>query len=198
LGANIILDFNSRAWAGEHSFRRSEFAATIAASLATHLATRGLDVGLVSNGVDAADVLNTEPISVEAVNRDEARKLMEQARTTDRLRPVEVRVSKGGESIMSIMEALARISLSEGLDLADVIRQEYIGWPREATAALIVPDADEALFREIARLKSTGFSVLVLVVDNPRGAGRVLSGLASLHIAGLHLRQESDLHNIVL
>lgn len=198
LGANIILDFNARAWAGERSEERSEFGVTVAASLASHLAERGVDLGLVSNGVDAADVIEIKPISVEAANREEARKLLESRKETDRLRPVEVTVRRGGESIVLIMEALARLELSHGLDLAEMIQQEYNGWLREVTALHIVPALSPELFREIARLKSTGFSVLVLLIDNPEQAPAAQVGVASLRVPLLHIREEADLHSIVL
>ncbi len=198
LGANLILDFHGPAWEGQRRTQRAELGATVAASLASHLATRGIDLGLVSNGVDAADVMEVAPFSVEAVNRSEARKLIERSKLTDRLRPVEVTVRRGGESISQVMEALARLELSEGLPLADMVQQEYVGWPREASAILIVPQVPEELFREIARLKTTGFSVLVLLVDNPPHAERVRGALANMRVPCLHLRQESDLLNIVL
>lgn len=198
LGANIILDFNERAWEGERMRERSEFAATVAASLASHLAERGVELGLVSNGVDAADVMEVRPIAVEAVNRDEARKLLEQRKATERLRPVQVRVRRGGENIVFVMEALARLELSPGLDLAEMIQQEHNAWPREHTAVLIVPRVTPELFAEIARLKTNGFSVLVLLVDNAQQAGAVMSGVEALRVPMLHLREESDLHSIVL
>ncbi len=197
-GANIVLDFNERAWQGGKRVERVEFAATVAASLASHLAERGVTLGLVSNGVDAADVIETKPISVEVANRDEARELVEQRKETDRLRPVEVPVGRGQDSAMLVMEALARLELSNGLDLAEMIAQEYHAWPREDTAALIVPDVSAELFREIVRLKSTGFSVLVLMIDNIEGAPRAQAGLAGIHVPMIHLRHESDLHRIVI
>ena len=197
-GVNMILDFNARAWIGEHISRRAEFGVTVAASLASHCAERGLDLGLVSNGVDAADVMETNPISLEAMNREEARKLMEQPKHTDRLRPVEVKVRKGGESVLMVMEALARLKFSEGLDLAEMVQREYQGWPREDTTAFIVPGASPELLREIARLKSMGFSVLVLLVDNPVAAPGLQAALAGIRVPCIHLREEADLHRIVL
>lgn len=197
-GANIVLDFCADSWAGDDSERRSEFAVTVAASLASHLAERGLDAGLVSNGVDAADVIDIAPISVEAVNRDEARKLIERRKETERLRPVQVAVRRGGESILRIMEALARLEMGHGLELAEMIRQECNAWPREDTVVLIVPSVSDELGRQIARLKSTGFSVLVLLIDNPKQAPSAQVGLAGLHVPLAHLRQEADLHSIVI
>ncbi|MCE5217780.1 DUF58 domain-containing protein [bacterium] len=198
LGANLVLDFNTLAWSGERSLERSEFGATVAASLATYLATRGVEVGLVSNGVDAADVMEVQPFSVEAVNRDEAREMLERRHDSERLRPVEVEVRRGGESILSIMESLARLSLSDGLPLAEMVSREYNGWPREDTVILIVPSVPQELGREIVRLKTTGFSVLVLLIDNEVHAPRTQAMLANLGVPMLHLRQDSDLHNIVL
>jgi len=197
-GANIILDFNAEAWRLDAPGKRVEFGVTVAASLASHLAERGVELGLVSNGVDAADVIETATVSVEATNREQARRLVEQRKQTDRLRPVEVPVRKGGESIMLVMETLARLELSHGQDLAQMISQEHNAWPREDTAVLIVPRLSPELMREVARLKTNGFSVFVLLVDNPVGAPRAQAGLASIRVPMLHVRHETDLHSIVL
>jgi len=198
LGANIILDFHDAAWEGERKDARSEFAVTVAASLASHLAARGVDLGLVSNGVDAADVTHTEPISIEATNRDEARKLVDQRKETSRLRPVEVPVRRGNESLTLIMESLARLEFSHGLALSDMVAQEHSKWPREETAAFIIPAMSNDLFREISRLKSNGFSVLVLLIDQRNQAPAVMSALAGVRIPVLHLVGEADLQNVVV
>lgn len=197
-GGNIVLDFNAASWAGEHARRRSELAVTIAASLAAHLAERGVDLGFVSNGVDAADVIETNPISMEAMNRDEARRLVEGRKSTDRLRPVQVKVRRGGETLVHIMEALARLELSNGLDLAATIAGQYHAWPREDTVILVVPQVTSELSSEIVRLKNSNFSVLVLLVDNAEGAPALHAGLANLGVHFLHLRNEADLHSIVI
>lgn len=197
-GANVLLDFNTRAWDGPGKHRRSEFACTVAASLASHLASRGVDLGFVSNGVDTADVVDTEPISVEVAHRDEARALLDRRKTSARLRPVEVPVRRGQDSIMLIMESLARLELSDGLALQEMIAREYNAWPREDTVILIVPDLPPELGREIARLKTTGFSVLVLLIDNSESAPRAQAALEGLRIPMIHLRQETDLHSIVI
>ncbi|MBP8952511.1 MAG: DUF58 domain-containing protein [Armatimonadetes bacterium] len=197
-GANIILDFNTRSWDGSGKERRTEFACTVAASLASHLASRGVDLGFVSNGVDAADVIDVEPISVEVAHRDEARQLLDRRKVSERLRPVEVAVRRGQESIMLVMESLARLELSGGFSLAEMIAREYNAWPREDTVILIVPELTPELGREIARLKSTGFSVLVLMIDNPNSAPRAQAVLEGLRVPMIHLRRETDLHSIVI
>lgn len=197
-GANLVLDFNSRAWLGEDANRRMEFAVSVAASMAAHMAERGVDLGFVSNGVDAADVIDTSPIAVEVASRDEARELMDRRRTTDRLRPVQVPVRRGQESVVLVMESLARLEASDGLDLAEMIAQEYNAWPREETVILIVPDVSDELSRAIVRLKSAGFSVLVLLIANMDRAPRLQAALAGISVPMIHLRQERDLHNIVL
>lgn len=197
-GGNIVLDFNADAWTGEHRGRRAEFAVTVAASVASHLAERGVDLGFVSNGVDAADVMETNPISMEAMNREEARRLVEARKATDRLRPVQVKVRRGGETIAHIMEALARLEPSHGLDLATTIAGQYHAWPREDTVILIVPQVTEALSAEIVRLKNSNFSVLVLLVDNAEAAPALHAGMANLGVHFLHLREEVDLQRIVI
>lgn len=198
LGANLVLDFHASGWQGERLVERSEFAVSVAASLASHLASRGVEVGLVCNGVDAADVMDIEPFTIEAANREEARQRLEARKETDRLRPIEVPIRRGGESLGMILDSLARVELSSGLPLAEMVAREYNGWPREHTVVLIVPQLGTELPREIVRLKTTGFSVLVLLIDNPVQAPRALATLAGLNVPMLHLQRDTDLHNIVL
>jgi len=198
LGANLILDFHAASWAGDRQVERSEFAVSVAASLASHLASRGVEVGLVCNGVDAADVQEIEPFTIEAANREEARERLEARKETDRLRPIEVPIRRGGESLGLILDCLARVELSAGLPLAEMVAREYNGWPREHTVVLIVPQLGMELPREIVRLKTTGFSVLVLLIDNPVQAPRAQVTLAGLNVPMLHLQRDSDLHKIVL
>ena len=192
------FDFHEAAWEGERKEQRSEFAVTVAASLASHLAARGVDLGLVSNGVDAADVTHTEPISIEATNRDEARKLVDQRKETSRLRPVEVPVRRGNESLTLIMESLARLEFSHRVALSVMMAQEHSQWPRVETAAFIIPAMSTDLFRDISRLKSSGFSVLVLLLAQRNQATAALSALAGVRIPVLHLVGEADLQNVVV
>lgn len=99
---------------------------------------------------------------------------------------------------MLVMESLARLELSGGFSLAEMIAREYNAWPREDTVILIVPELTPELGREIARLKSTGFSVLVLMIDNPNSAPRAQAVLEGLRVPMIHLRRETDLHSIVI
>jgi uncharacterized protein (DUF58 family) len=198
LGVNIVLDFAADAWTGDARSRRIEFAATVAASLASHLADRGADIGFVSNGVDAADVIQTNPISVEVANRDEARRLLEHRQATERLRPVQVVAGRGGETLHMILETLARLEPGTGLALPQMIAREYNAWPREQTVALIVPAVSEELTTQIVRLKNANFSVLVLLIDNPSAAPRLIAGMSALNVHLIHLRRDEDLLRIVL
>ena len=74
---------------------RSELAVTAAASLANAVYEMGQQVGLVTNGRDAADRIRQEGWDYDIRTRDAARQAASMAETSDRLRPVVVETAAG-------------------------------------------------------------------------------------------------------
>ncbi len=60
MGANIVLDFHEPAFEEAEVFDRSELAITAAASIANYLIDMKQTVGLLSNGLDAAERVKRE------------------------------------------------------------------------------------------------------------------------------------------
>jgi len=52
--------------------------------------------------------------------------------TSDRLRPVVVETRRGPEQLVRILETLARVELTDGLPLADLIGETASRMPRDA------------------------------------------------------------------
>jgi len=196
IGANLILDFGRAAWGDDPD--RPELAITTAASIAAHLSDRRQQVGLVTNGGDASDVMPEEPERVEAPTRQRVYQLLRDRERSDRLSPLHIPVRRGEHQLALIMRSLARLRLSDALTLAQLIAEEYQGWPRDASTILIVPDLSAELLREVVRLRNSGFMVVVIVIDNRAGFGRYRGVLETEGVHAMHVAREADLHALSL
>jgi hypothetical protein len=198
LGGNIILDFNAPSWHVEDRDPRSEFAVVIAGSLVAYIAGRRQDIGFITNGIDAAEVMAADSVTEDVGSRAEARRLAAQRRAGDRLRPLQVPVRQCEEALPLIRESLAHVELSWGLSLADMIAQEYEAWPRDTATILIVPQMPVELLTQVVRLRNAGFSVIVVLVNSPEEYRGARAALEAENIGVLHLRTEADLSVIRL
>ncbi len=73
-GATIVLDFHQQSFDARHEPYRSELAVTAAASLANAVFQMGQQVGLVTNGRDAADRIRQEGWDFDIRSRSAAQK----------------------------------------------------------------------------------------------------------------------------
>ena len=196
IGANIIIDFGREAW-GEDS-DRPELAVTAAASIASHLADRKQQVGLITNGGDASDIMPKETERISATTRPRIYQMLADREQTDRLSPVRIPVRRGEHNLHLILRSLARLRLSDALTCEQLIDEEYQGWPREATALAIVPGVSEELLRRLVELRNSGFTVAVLTVDNAENHSRYRTMLEAEGIRPMHIRDEVELGAIDL
>ncbi len=197
IGANIVLDFGRAAW-GDGDPDRAELAVTTAASIAAHLADRRQQIGLVTNGGDASDVMPESPERVEARTRQRVHQLLADRERSDRLAPVHIPVRRGEHQLTLIMHALARLRLTDALTCAELIADECQGWPREASTIVIVPGLSAELLREVVRLRNSGFTVLVIVIDNQPSFARSRGVLEAEGVHVMHVVSEADLNVISL
>jgi uncharacterized protein (DUF58 family) len=107
-GATILLDFHSAAHDRKHEPHRSELAITAAASIANAVYLMGQQVGLVTNGRDAADRIRYEGWAHDHRSRAAALAAASVRDKSDRLAPLSVPTSRGPEQLTRILEVLAR------------------------------------------------------------------------------------------
>jgi len=79
-GGTIVVDFHEESFAPKHEPVRSELAVTCAASVANALQEIGQQVGLVSNGRDAADRVREEGWTGDRRTREEAKQSAKQSK----------------------------------------------------------------------------------------------------------------------
>ncbi len=198
-GATILLDFHSSGYHLRGEPYRSELAVTAAASLANTVYHLGQQVGLVTNGRDAADRIRLEGwehqwAATEAarqmvlLSREAARQSGGMLERSERLRPLIVETRRGTDQFMRILETLARVELTDGLTLPQLLGEVSGRIPRDATVVAILSQVTDETALALGNLRRQGFAVtalLVLFEDNRRlhAYGRLLAeGVEVRHI----------------
>jgi uncharacterized protein (DUF58 family) len=187
-GATLVVDFHRDAYHPRDRDFRSELAVTAAASLANALYEMNQQVGLVTNGRDAADRIRQEGWDYDIRSRRAARRVAEMVETSDRLEPLVVPTQRGAEQLMRILETLARIELTDGLTFAELLAETAGRLPRDATVLAILHAVPDATAIALGNLRRSGFAVsavlnLYEINDYEQAAGRLLAeGIEARHL----------------
>jgi uncharacterized protein (DUF58 family) len=180
-GATLLLDFHKSAYAARSEPHRSELAITAAASTANAVYQMGQQVGLVTNGRDAADRIQAEGFRHEFRTRSLALATAKMKDQSDRLRPVVVETRRGPEQLVRILESLARLELTEGLTFAQLAVEATSRLPRDATVVAVLPTASAETAVALGSLKRRGYAVTAIIViydddeDLPASMGRLMA-----------------------
>jgi uncharacterized protein (DUF58 family) len=189
-GITLLLDFHQDSHAPQHEPVRSELSVTAAASLANAVYEMGQQIGLVTNGRDAADRIRVEGWDYDIRTRDAARRTAGMSEASDRLRPVVVETRRGAEQLTRIFETLARLELTDGLRLPELLSEATSRMPRDATVVAILPSVSEQNAVALGNLKRQGFAVTAIIsvfeeYDFAQAAGPLLA-------QGIETRQLKD------
>lgn len=197
-GATILLEFNRDGFDPQHEPYRSELAVTAAASLANALYEMGQQVGLVTNGRDAADRIRQEGWEVDFRTRRAARTAAAATESEQyRLQPMVVETRRGPEQLMRILETLARVELSTGLGFAELVTETAGRLPRDATVLAILPSVTAETAVVLGGLRRRGFAVTAIVVAYHIHEYEQLAGpLAGEGIEVRHLKDQDDIANV--
>ncbi|MCC7492803.1 MAG: DUF58 domain-containing protein [Fimbriimonadaceae bacterium] len=166
VGALLCLDLYEPAYEDRATVERSEFAVTVAASLANYVAQAHQRVGFLSNGRDAADRARYAPAEVAAATRWQAQRLAAMQERSARLRPFEVPVGRGETTFTQILDASARVELSDFQPVGAMLLREYPRLPRDVTLLVVTPRLDRPLLRAAVAMRHSGFVLTVLLIGN--------------------------------
>ncbi|MEN6493690.1 MAG: DUF58 domain-containing protein [Thermoguttaceae bacterium] len=190
-GATILLDFHQATYDPKDEPYRSELAVTAAASVANALFHMGQQVGLITNGRDAADRIRQEGWDPDARSRREARHSASMHAHSDRLRPLVVETRQGHEQLMRILETLARVELTDGLPFAQLVTETASRLPHNATVLALLSVATPETAIALGGLRRKGFAVSALVnVYHVHEFQRVAGLLAAEGIEARHLKSK--------
>ena len=182
-GASLLLDFHADGYDIKREHARSELAATTACSLAYAIALMNQQVGLGSNGRDAADRIREESLESRdestALSRGEARADYE-GLDGERLRPVHVPTRRGFDQFQMIREALARLETTERMTFPRLIVELAPRLPKDATVIAILPRVPIESAVMLGQLRKQGFAISVVLIaiddlDVPVAAGRLMA-----------------------
>jgi uncharacterized protein (DUF58 family) len=197
-GATVVLDFHQASYPRRGEPHRSELAVTAAASLANAVYQLGQQIGLVSNGRDAADRIRVEGWQHDLRTRQAARQQSGMAERSERLQPLIVETRRGVQQFQRIREVLARLELTDGLTAAELILETASRLPRDATVAALLADVPVETALALGNLRRQGLAISVVLIapDQDRlekGYGRLMAeGIMDIR----QLRNEAGLPDL--
>jgi uncharacterized protein (DUF58 family) len=163
-GATLALDFHAGAFETNARYYASELAVTLAATFAQALSEAGQQVGLVSNGRDAAERMKLEGWDLTFKTRAVATRGARTQRDNRRLSPVVVETRRDANQFDRILEALSRLELTQEFPFHEMLAEAGPRLPRSASVVAIVSRVSPESAAALGRLKRRGYSVLALVV----------------------------------
>jgi uncharacterized protein (DUF58 family) len=163
-GATLLLDFHKENYPTRSEPQRSELAVTTAASLAHALYEMGQQVGLISNGRDAADRIRLEGWEQDYRTRQAARDKVAMQSASERLQPLVVPTRRGIEQFQRISETLARVELTDGLTLPQLLVETASRLPRDATIIALLGDISPEGAMALGNLSRQGYAISAVLV----------------------------------
>ncbi|MGQ9576129.1 MAG: DUF58 domain-containing protein [Thermoguttaceae bacterium] len=194
-GATLLLDFHRDSYAPEHEPYRSELAITAAASLANALYQMGQQVGLVTNARDAADRIRRQGWDPDFRTRRAAQQSASMLPASDRLQPVVVQTQRGPEQLMRILEALARLELTDGLRLSELIAETAGRIPRDATVLALLCGVSTETALALGGMRRRGWAVTAII--NAYHIHQFEQAAAPLVAEGIEVRPLTDQAGLV-
>ncbi len=196
-GATVVVDFHRSAYDKPNEPVRSDLAVTAAASVANTVYEMGQQIGLVTNGRDAADRIRVEGYRMPAATRGSAQRRAAMREESDRLRPIVVGTGRGPEKIRRILETLARVELTDGLSFAQLLLETASQLPRDATVIAVLRHTTPEHVVALDDLQRRGFAVAVILnvfetYDFAEAAGPFVAAGIAVH----HLRDETAVATI--
>jgi uncharacterized protein (DUF58 family) len=171
-----------------------ELAITAAASIAELVLAHGQDVGLISNGGDAADRYPSDWTGGSFRRMEDVVQETEARRRMPAFRPVEVEPGRGRWQLDRLRSALARLTLAPGLTLAELLVSEAPRLPRSHVILVVTPDLGPALGGALGTLRRSGFEVGVVWIQKG-GVGPVATSLLE-GVPIYPVLEESDLQQL--
>jgi uncharacterized protein (DUF58 family) len=171
-----------------------ELAVTAAASIAEFVLAHGQEVGLISNGGDAADRYPSDWTGGSFRRLEDVVQETEARRRMPAYRPVEVEPGGGRWQLDRLRSALARLTLAPGLTLAELLVAEAPRLPRSHVVLVVTPDLGPGLGGALGTLRRSGFEVGVVWIQKG-GVGPVAAGLLE-DVPIYPVLEESDLEQL--
>ncbi len=166
-GAVLILDFHKKSYDQENGFLLSEKAVETTVSLAHLIASRNQKVGFLSNARDAAERMEREISKKYAKNIKRALLEASGLSRNTRLKPLEIIPSKGLETFHNIHALAARLELTDGITLWNMLASEYNRLSRNNVLIIITTKIPQESKLILHHIKRSGFRINIILTDAP-------------------------------
>lgn len=196
-GAMFVLDMHCKSNPDHHEPVRTDLAITAVASISHTLYQMNQQFGLVSNGRDAADRIQTEGWATDYRSRNAALEGLRKEQEDLRLRPIVLSAGRGPEHFQNLHRTLARIERTDGLELPDLLIETQSRLPRDATIITVVQQIDERAALALGMLVRRGFSVSAIVNNFEVDAMHEAAGrLMAQRVPVYQLRDEDSISHL--
>ena len=171
-GATILIDFHKAGYPKRGEPVRSDLVVTTACALAYAVSLLNQQLGLASNGRDAAERIRTEaldePVETAAQSsyetRGGARDRFELDADSTRLRPVVVGTRRGFDQFQQVRETLARLELTDGSTFAQMLLEVAPRLPRDATLVAVLPAVSVETAVALGMMRRQGFAISAVLI----------------------------------
>jgi uncharacterized protein (DUF58 family) len=198
-GATLLLDFHEQSFAAKDEPVRSELAVTAAASIAGAILQMGQQVGLVTNGRDAADRIRTEGWRHDQFVNRRAALSAGMLEKSERLRPVIVPTRRSNTQLTDILHALARLEKTDGLSLSQLVTESASQLPLSASVIAILTQVTPEMAVSLGNLRRRGMAVTAIInVFDDYDFARLSGPLASERIETRHLKDRAAIPRVCL
>lgn len=196
-GATIVLDFHASSHPKKNEPVRSEIAISAVASLCHYLYDMGQQVGMITNGRDAADRVREEGWDYDLRSRSSARNSASMMTESDRLRPQIFAPERGPEQLQRLQTALARVELTDGIQFDQLILETACRMPKDATVIAVLQTVEERYAVSLGNLRRQGYAVAAIInTYDTYDFAQLSKYLLAEGIATYHLSDETAIAEI--
>jgi uncharacterized protein (DUF58 family) len=197
IGATLVLDLHESTTPKEHEPKRSDLAATAAASIAAALHEANEPVGLATNGRDAADRVRRQGWVGDHRVRGEATEAASMMSESDRLRPVLLPPSRGPLHMKDILRTLARLERTDGLTFAELLVECESQLSSETTLLVILQQCTAETIAMLIGLAQRGRAVAVIVnTHDINDYSQIAGPLIASRIPTFHLSSADSIADV--
>jgi len=196
VGGTLVLDLHDASYKPDRKEERMELAITTTASIAYLLQVSGEQVGMITNARDAAEAAQYEVAKHETLSRQEVDAEVEGELEGTRISPLCVETLRSPFQAQRVIENLARVLPTDGLDGMGLVMNQYHSLPRDATLMIVAPIITERMANALGAIKLAGFNVSVFLIMDQPAYMEAATFLAPHYIHVFHIEHERSLHEI--
>jgi uncharacterized protein (DUF58 family) len=198
-GATLLVDFHEQSFAVQDEPLRSELIVTAAASIAGAIFQMGQQVGLVTNGRDAADRIRTQGWSHDQLFSRREAQAAGMREKSDRLRPVVVPTRRSNTQLTDILQTLARVEKTDGLTFPQLVLEAGSQLPQSASVIAMLTRVTPEIAASLGNLRRRGMAVTAIINVFEDHHFAELSGLLlSERIETRHLKDRAAIPRVCM